>query len=104
MRYQFVYDERLGICLPELYCDWEEYTRDEQSKILLAWEEIRSTIPDRIIQLEEKINHKQAQLSEEDDFAVACQLVGEIHDLASIINDLNIWFRTQQDMETKVHG
>ncbi|NGQ94780.1 hypothetical protein G3578_06225 [Brevibacillus sp. SYP-B805] len=104
MRYRFVYDERLGIRLPDLQLDWEEYTSDEQSSILLEWEGIRSAIPDRIIQLEAIINQKQAQLSEEDDFAVACRLVSDIHELASIINDLNIWFRVQQDVDAKVHG
>jgi hypothetical protein len=104
LRYQFIYEERLGIRLPDLKHDWEEYTPDEQSSILLEWEEIRSAIPDRIIQLEAQINRKQAQLSEEDNFEAACRLVSEIHELASIINDLNIWFRVQQDVEYKVHG
>ncbi len=104
MRYQFIYNERLGIPLPELHIDWEDYSTDEQSSILLEWEEIRSAIPDRIIQLEEQINQKQSQLSEEDNFVTACQLVNDIHDLASVINDLNIWFRVQQDVETKMHG
>ena len=104
MRYQFIYNDRLGIRLPELHHSWEDYTSDEQSHILLEWEEIRSAIPDRIIQLEEQINRKQTQLSDEDDFPTACQLVSDIHDLASIINDLNIWFRIQQDVDTKIHA
>jgi hypothetical protein len=103
LRYQFAYDERLGIRLPVLYHDWEEYSAEERATILLEWEEIRAKIPDRIIQLEAIINKKQAQLSEEENFARSCQLNSEIHELASIINDLNIWFRVQQDYETKTH-
>ena len=54
-------------------------------------------IPDRIISLEEIINTKQAQLSNETNFELSCQLNHEIADLASIINDLWLWFRTDQD-------
>jgi acyl-CoA reductase-like NAD-dependent aldehyde dehydrogenase len=103
LRYQFAYDERLGIRLPVLYHDWEDYSPEERATILLKWEEIRAKIPDRIIQLEAIINKKQAQMSEEENFARSCELNSEIHELASIINDLNIWFRVQQDYETKTH-
>jgi len=103
LRYQFVLDDRLGIPLPALSYDWHEYTSQERADILLAWEEIRSRIPDRIIQLEKIINQKQAQLFEEEDFIVSCQLNSDIAELASIINDLNIWFRVQQDHDTKIH-
>jgi hypothetical protein len=66
-------------------------------------EEIRATIPDRIIQLEAIIIEKQKQMFEEENFARSCELNSEIHELASVINDLNIWFRVQQDYETKTH-
>lgn len=104
LRYQFSYDERLGIRLPVLYRDWEEYSADERGDILLEWEEIRAKIPDRIIQLEAIINEKQARMFEEEDFLRSCQLNSEIAELASVINDLNIWFRVQQDYDTKVHN
>lgn len=104
LRYQFSYDERLGIRVPELHHDWEEYSADERSDILLEWEEIRAKIPDRIIQLEAIINEKQARMFEEDDFVRSCELNSEIAELASVINDLNIWFRVQQDHDTKVHN
>lgn len=103
LRYSFVYDERIGIRLPELSLAWEEYSPGERADILLEWEEIRATIPDRIIKLEAMINEKQTQLSEEEDFPRCCELNTEIHELASIINDLNIWFRIQQDYDTKTH-
>lgn len=102
MSYQFVFDSRLGIEIPDLQLDWHSYSIDEQHQILLEWEGVRSKIPDRIIALEKMINKRQAQLAEEENFAVACQLVHDIHDLASIINDLNIWFRIQQDVEPAV--
>jgi len=103
LRYTFVHNERLGIRLPVLHHDWTEYTPEERSAILLEWEEIRARIPDRIIQLEAVINRKQAQLSEEENFQRSCELNHEIHELASIINDLNIWFRVEQDYETRPH-
>ncbi len=99
MRYQFIADDRLGIALPLLQHAWEEYSPEERADILLKWEEIRARIPDRILFLEALINHKQAALYEEDDFPRACQLNSDIAELASIINDLNIWFRVQQDYE-----
>lgn len=104
LRYEFVYDERPGIRLPVLHHTWEEYSPEERADILLKWEEIRAAIPDRIIQLESVINRKQEQLSEEENFIRSCELNSEIHELASIINDLNIWFRVQQDYETKSHS
>lgn len=100
MRYEFVLDHRLGIPLPSLALEWEMYTAEERSDILFQWEEVRAKIPDRIIQLESVINQKQAQLSEEENFVISCELNSEIHELASVINDLNIWFRAQQDYET----
>ncbi|WP_204516801.1 hypothetical protein [Brevibacillus fulvus] len=86
-----------------LYLDWEEYTAAERSEILLEWETIRAKIPDRILALEKVIITKQDQLFEEEDFERSCELNSEIAELASIINDLNIWFRVQQDYDTKPH-
>lgn len=103
MRYQFILDERLGIPLPYLNMEWEEYSAEERADILLEWEEIRATIPDRILQIEKIIIEKTKQLSEEENFARSCELNSEIHELASLINDLNIWFRVQQDHDTKTH-
>lgn len=103
MRNYFILDERLGIRLPALEMEWEAYSREERADILLEWEEIRATIPDRIIRIEAVIIEKTKQMSEEENFIRSCQLNSEIHELASVINDLNIWFRVQQDHDTKVH-
>lgn len=103
LRYQFIRDERLGIRLPALQLEWEEYSNAERADILLEWEEIRATIPDQIYQVEKVIIEKTKQMSEEDNFCRSCELNSEIHELASVINDLNIWFRVQQDHEAKVH-
>jgi hypothetical protein len=102
--YTFAYNERLEIELPELDLEWEEYNQAERSDILLNWEQIRGTIPDRIFQLERVIIRKQAQLDHEDDFRTACLLNSEIAELASTINDLHLWFRVHQDLETKPHS
>lgn len=103
MRDQFITDNRLGIRLPNLTLSWEEYTDEQRASILLEWEEIRSRIPDRIKDLEFIINRKQRELSLEESFPRSCQLNSEIAELASIINDLHIWFRVQQDYKTRSH-
>nr|WP_275441450.1 hypothetical protein [Brevibacillus laterosporus] len=104
VRYEFKREERLGIPLPFLYLEWEEYDPFERADILIKWEEIRSRIPDRVIALEAVINQKQAELYQEDNFERSCELNAEIAKLASTINDLNIWFHVQQDFEpTEIH-
>ncbi|EJL41295.1 hypothetical protein BAG01nite_03010 [Brevibacillus agri] len=103
MRNYFIFDERLGIRLPALDMPWEEYSHTERADILMEWEEIRATIPDQIQRVEAVIIEKTRQMSEEENFARSCELNSEIHELASVINDLNIWFRVQQDHDTKVH-
>lgn len=96
----FQYDKRLGIPLPALQQDWLSYPTDEQQQLTLQWEMIRGKIPDRIYELEKKINRKQADLNNEEDFKRSCQLNTEISELASIINDLWLWFRTSPDIYT----
>ncbi|MGE6378668.1 hypothetical protein [Peribacillus muralis] len=104
MKELFTYDERLGIAIPDLNLEWDEYTKGEQQRILVHWENIRGSIPDRIKELETTINHKQNQLSDESDFAASCQLNSEIADLASIINDLWLWYRANQGVSGKMHN
>ncbi|MNI05098.1 hypothetical protein D3C73_580420 [compost metagenome] len=103
MKNFFQYDERLGIELPVLEHEWESYSPEERSELLLAWEQIRGTIPDRIYKLEAVIIRKQNQLNHEDDFPVSCQLNSEIAELAGTINELNLWFRVNQELEVKNH-
>jgi hypothetical protein len=103
MSFYFQYDARLGIETPMLEIDWESYPSDVRMDILLHWEQIRGVIPDRIMKLEGTIIYKQNQLDKEDDFPTSCRLNSEIADLASIINDLHLWFRVNQDLESKTH-
>ncbi|MDR7000861.1 hypothetical protein [Neobacillus niacini] len=103
MEEHFSFDQRLGIQLPDIQLDWEHYSRKTQAAILLYWEQIRGTIPDRIAELENTINRKQAQLSDESDFPRSCELNSEIAELASIINDLWIWYRANQEVSIKMH-
>ncbi|QMV45154.1 hypothetical protein [Cohnella cholangitidis] len=102
---QFEFSERHGISVPHLDCDWNELDIEHQTAILARWEMIRGCIPDHIMKFEDAIRVKQQRLFEEDDFALSCLINGEIADLASRINDLNIWFRTQQEIddESKMH-
>ncbi|MDZ5472511.1 hypothetical protein SM124_12195 [Bacillus sp. 31A1R] len=99
----FSFNERLGILVPSYHKDFDEYTDSTQQQILFKWERIRGSIPDRIADLENIINEKQAQLSDESDFKLSCQLNSEIAELASIINDLWLWYRTNQDISGKAH-
>ena len=100
----FTYNNRLGIHIPDLDREWNNYSKDEQQIILLEWEKIRGSIPDRISELENIINHKQVELSNESDFPRSCQLNTEIADLASIINDLWLWYRANQEIAQKGHS
>jgi hypothetical protein len=103
MKYSFLYNERLGIELPVLALEWEEYSEKDRSDLLLRWEQIRGTIPDRIHKLEVVIIRKQSELDREDDFPTSCQLNSEIAELASTINDLHLWFRINQEVDVKMH-
>jgi hypothetical protein len=96
---QFQFSERHGIELPCLSEEWSELNLEHQTAILAKWEMIRGNIPEHILRFESLIRAKQQQLFEEDDFALSCRINGDIADLASRINDLNIWFRIQQDLD-----
>ncbi|WP_042345355.1 hypothetical protein [Bacillus massiliigorillae] len=100
----FTYNNRLGINIPDLDLHWENYDIHIQQQILTEWEDIRGTIPDRIHDLETHINAKQQQLNEEENFALSCILNSEIAELASQINDLWLWYRTQEDITQKRHN
>ena len=105
MNHLFEFNERLGIFIPTLLKEWDEYEKNKQEQILVQWDHIRGMIPDRIKALEVMINLKQDELSDENDFVQSCKLNSEIADLASIINDLWLWYRLNQDLsEEKVHA
>ncbi len=95
MLYIFEFDKRLGIAIPSLERDWNFLDKAMQEEILSRWEEIRGNIPDRVKQLETEINQKQTLLFHEEDFLKSCDLNSEISELASIINDLWLWFRSK---------
>ncbi|WP_453994442.1 hypothetical protein [Bacillus nitroreducens] len=99
----FQYDKRLGISLPLLEQEWEDYTEETQQHILYMWEQIRGHIPDRIAEIEKIINDKQEQLGNESDFSRSCELNNEISECASIINDLWIWYRLNQGITNRMH-
>jgi hypothetical protein len=96
---QFQYSTRHGIALPCLTDDWEALCLDKQTAVLAKWEMIRGNIPEHIIRFEITIREKTQRMFNEDDFVETCRINDDIADLASIINDLNIWFRTQQDLD-----
>ncbi|MBW7476123.1 hypothetical protein K0T92_15365 [Paenibacillus oenotherae] len=100
----FVFDERLGIALPKLELEWEGYSESDRAAIVTQWEIIRGAIPDRVFLFEREINKKQAELFDEDDFEMSCLLNSDIAELASRINDLHIWYRINQEIETRRHS
>ena len=97
----FSFDQRLGIPIPNLQKEWELYSSEQQQQILFEWEQIRGNIPDRIKQLEKLINKKQEELNQEENFERSCLLNSNIAELASTINDLWLYYRTQQDVSGK---
>ncbi|WP_108671287.1 hypothetical protein [Peribacillus acanthi] len=99
----FIYDERLGINIPDLQRNWDDIHVDEQQILLLQWEKIRGSIPDRIKELERIIDNMQMQLSSENDFEISCRLNTEIAQHASIINDLWLWYRANQGVSQRSH-
>lgn len=99
----FSYNQRLSIDLPSIQKEWEALTLLEQQQILVHWENIRGKIPDRIKSIEEVINKKQEALSNENNFETSCELNHEIAELASQINELWLWFRTDQGVSLKRH-
>lgn len=103
MQDHFSFNDKLGIALPERPDQWHSFEEELQHDIILHWENIRGSIPDRIADLENTINVKLAMLNEEEDFAHSCQLNFEIAELASTINDLWIWFRTEEGVVQKKH-
>ncbi|MFG6493863.1 hypothetical protein P8610_00755 [Fictibacillus sp. UD] len=104
MQNNFVWDDRLGISVPHLNKPWGTYDKASQAAILLHWEKIRGTIPDRIGQIEKHINEFQDQLSSEENFEISCELNYKIASLASVINDLWLWYRLNQNITSKIHG
>lgn len=101
--YRFEYDHRLGISIPDLEKNWKDYNQATQEEILSLWDEIRGNIPERIKELEQEINRKQALLNNEENFKFACELNTDISQLASIINDLWLWFRAHGAIGEKIH-
>lgn len=103
MREFFLHDERLGIPVPIFFHELELFQEEELSSLLFEWEKIRGSIPDRIYDLEAVINEKQLQLYDEDDFELSCRLNEEIAELASMINDLWIWYRSNHEEAVKAY-
>ncbi|SFE97926.1 hypothetical protein SAMN05216378_4583 [Paenibacillus catalpae] len=102
--YRFEWNERLLIALPVLDVDWEQYSPAEQLVIVEQWELIRGTIPDRVMEFERIINRMQNELFEEENFEESCRLNAEIAEYASRINDLHIWYRTNQELDSRRHS
>lgn len=103
MSEHFAYDDRLGMEVPRLMREWSEYTVEERERILADWESLRGGIPAVIARFEEEINDRHERLQRVEDWDESVRLLTEVNDYASRINDLNILFRTQPDVESPEH-
>jgi hypothetical protein len=99
VNYRFEYNDRLGIHLPYLDVEWEDLSADERNEMIARWEKIKARIPDRIMEIERLIDERQQRVSQEEDWETICMLYKEIYEYASIINDLHIWARVNQDFD-----
>ena len=90
----FTFNERLQLYLPNLQKDYYSLSDLERSNLKAQWEKIRSTIPDKIKQLDKIIVKKQNLLAKEANLEKAHEINEEIAVLASKVNDLWIWFRS----------
>lgn len=104
-KYRFQYNDRLKIELPTFYVEWEELSTKEQYEVIRRWEQTRAQIPDLIKEFERMVQERELQLQIEDDNPTFIQLSKEITDYASRIIDLNLWFRTDEEVaSSKIHS
>lgn len=99
----FKFDRRLGIPIPTEALAFEQLSERERAEVLTYWEQIRGSIPDRILQLETEINQLQERLANSDVFSESCRINSEVADRASTINDLNLWFRVDESAHESRH-
>lgn len=99
----FVFDERLGIHVPELTQDWLVYSIEQRSAILERWENERGLIPQRVHEFETEIASLHDAMQDENEWDRTVALMDQINDYASRINDLNILFRTEPHLEPTSH-
>ncbi len=100
MEQVFTYEDRLGIEVPYLEKEWQDYSLKERTSILEKWELMRGRIPAQIAHFESEIDSLQNDLHREEDWDRSLSIMQKVSDLASRINDLNILFRTQPDADT----
>jgi hypothetical protein len=106
MKHYLIEDTRLGIPVVRISeKEWDDLSFENKQQLLYEWELIRAKIPGRIHEVEAMIIVRQDALSLEDNFETACRLNREIYELASIINDLHLWYRANQEIsEKQLHG
>lgn len=74
------------------------YSTEDKEEILNEWENIRGFIPDYVRSFEKEIEYKQSLLDNEENLDISCQLNHEISELASIINELWIYYRKEESI------
>ncbi|QSO46183.1 hypothetical protein [Alicyclobacillus mengziensis] len=96
----FRHNDRLCIPLPVFPQPFEEMAPTDQENIIAAWESIRARIPDRILELEQKIQGHLESISQTDDWEQIIASFNQISDIASRIAELNTWQRVDPHVTT----
>ncbi|WP_067923129.1 hypothetical protein [Alicyclobacillus shizuokensis] len=94
----FRYDDRLQIELPHFPAPFPSLPPDVQEEVLVTWERIRAHIPERIIELEHRIEQVLEKVHHEEDWDIIAAHFQQISDYASRINELNTWRRVDPSL------
>ncbi|MCL6631017.1 MAG: hypothetical protein K6T63_00155 [Alicyclobacillus herbarius] len=99
----FRYDDRLQIELPHFPVPFASLPPEVQEEVLVTWEKIRARIPERILDLEQRIEHVLQQVHHEEDWNTIAGYFQQISDYASRITELNTWRRVDPSLSTYAH-
>ncbi len=94
----FRHDPRLGIELPDLTTPYEELSHTQQEELIAYWEGVRAHIPDQIMKFEQDIEDHLQAVHQEEDWDIVAAHFADISDLASRINELNMWRRVDPSL------
>lgn len=93
MKKYFVFDQRLDLFVPIKNIPWQALSYDETKAVEVYWETERGKIPTKIKELDRRMEQLQECLSREESFEKACEWNDSLSSLASIVNDLWLWYR-----------
>ncbi|RIV28603.1 hypothetical protein D2Q93_02295 [Alicyclobacillaceae bacterium I2511] len=94
----FRHDQRLGIELPDLTTPYDELSHTQQEELIAYWEGVKAHIPDQIMKFERDIEGLLQVVHHEEDWDIIAAHFADISDLASRINELNMWRRVDPSL------